>query len=259
MSNPIITLLTDFGLADHYVAAMKGVILGICPNAHLIDISHQVQPYAVSQAAFLLTQAHAYFPKKTVHVAVVDPGVGSTRRPILVEAAGQYFVAPDNGLLSLISTTKVRHITTERYFLPNRSSTFHGRDIFAPVAAHLAAGVPAAKFGKAITDFVQLSLNQPTQTGRRIWTGSVLHIDQFGNLITDFKDSEFSQVKTRTFELLIGLQTIQRWRSSYSEAEPGELFLITGSSGYLEVSAKQQSAAKLLGCGVGAPAELTLY
>ena len=142
MTRPILTLTTDFGLTDHFVGTMKGVILGICPAAQIVDISHGVTPFEIAEGAYLIAQAWRYFPKKTVHVVVVDPGVGSARRPILVEAGGQYFLGPDNGVLSMVylhEKCKVRHIVNEEYFRHPVSRTFHGRDIFAPVGAHLAA------------------------------------------------------------------------------------------------------------------------
>src|ERR1700729_3126348 len=151
MPAPILTLTTDFGLSDHFVGVMKGVILGILPEVQLIDVSHGIQPYGIADGAFTIAQAYRYFPKKTVHVVVVDPGVGSARRPLLAEMAGQYFVAPDNGVLSMVlarEKRKVRHITNERYFLDPVSRTFHGRDIFSPVAAHLTTGVTPAQFGR---------------------------------------------------------------------------------------------------------------
>ena len=151
MAEPILTLTTDFGLVDHYVGVMKGVILEICPHARIVDISHQVTPFAIAEGAYLIAQSYPWFPKKTVHVAVIDPGVGSERRAILVEAAGQYFVGPDNGLFSMVMARekhKARVITNDRYFRWPVSRTFQGRDVFAPVGAHLAAGVPAARMGK---------------------------------------------------------------------------------------------------------------
>src|SRR5262249_34254018 len=156
----------DFGLADHFVGTMKGVILGICPTAQIVDISHEIGTFEIAEAAFLIAQAYRYFPPKTVHVVVVDPGVGTSRRPILAEAAGQRFIAPDNGVLSLIYSqeeTKVRVITAEKYFLPKVSRTFHGRDIFSPVAAHVAGGVLPARAGKLITDYLRLSLEKPVR------------------------------------------------------------------------------------------------
>lgn len=262
MLNPLITLTTDFGSRDHFVGVMKGVILGIAPRARLIDISHEVQAFEVSEGAFTIAQAYRYFPKRTIHVVVVDPGVGSSRRPLLAEMAGQYFIAPDNGVLSMIFSReqpRVRVITNERYFLQPVSRTFHGRDIFAPSAAHLAAGVLPVKFGKRIDDFLKLTLDQPNRTGKRTWTGAVLKIDHFGNLITNLHIDSFPDVRTRPFELNIGLEKLNRLALTFSEGNPGELFVIIGSSGYLEVTANQTSAAKRLGCGVGSPVELQIY
>jgi len=262
MARRIITLTTDFGASDHFVGVMKGVILGIQPAAQIIDISHEIQPYEVPDGAFTIAQAYKYFPKKTIHVVVVDPGVGSTRRPLLAEMAGQYFVAPDNGVLSMIfaaESAKVRHITNERYFLHPLSRTFHGRDVFAPVAAHLASGVPPAQFGKRIDDHLRLTFQQPVHTGKHTWTGCILKADRFGNLATNFHIDQFPQVRTRPFELQAGLKTIARLALTFTECAPGELFVIAGSSGYLEVACNQGSAAKALGCGAGSPVELTLY
>lgn len=262
MSHPLITLTTDFGSSDHFVGVMKGVIASIARPAQIVDITHHVSPFEVSEGAFTIAQAYRYFPKKTIHVVVVDPGVGSARRPILAEMAGQYFVAPDNGVLSMIYSReqpKVRHITADRYFLKPVSRTFHGRDIFSPVAAHLAAGVGAAKFGKRIDDFLKLTLDQPSRTGKRTWTGAVLKVDHFGNLITNLHIDQFPDVRLRPFELNVGLEMISRLALTFAEGNQGELFVIAGSSGYLEVTANQASAAKSLGCGVGSPVELTVY
>jgi len=258
---PIITLTTDFGTADHYVGTMKGVILGIAPQARVVDISHEVRPFQIAQGAYVTAQACRFFPPKTIHVVVVDPGVGSARRPILAEIAGQYFVAPDNGVLSMVfdGAEKVRHITAERYFLQPVSHTFHGRDVFSPVAAHLAAGIPASRFGRRIADYARLDFAHPTRTGKRLWTGLVLHIDRFGNLITNFHIDQFPDLGARSFELNIGLRRVARLVSTFAEAQPGELVAIVGSSGYIEVVANQTSAAKLLACEIGSPAELVLY
>ena len=262
MLYPLITLTTDFGTADHFVGTMKGVMLGIAPRARLVDITHDVGPFEVSEGAFTIAQAYRYFPKRTIHVVVVDPGVGSTRRPILAEMGGQYFVAPDNGVLSMIFSrekAKVRHITNEKFFLHPLSRTFHGRDVFSPVAAHLALGVAPARFGKLIDDHLRLTLEKPNRTGKRVWTGTVLRVDRFGNLITNLTIEEFPQVKTRPFELNVGLEKVTRLALTFTECEPGELFTLAGSSGYLEVATNQGSAAKKLGCGVGSPVELVLY
>jgi len=251
MPKPILTLTTDFGLADHYVGVMKGVILGICPQAQLVDISHQAGRFAIEEGAYLIAQAYRYFPKKTVHVVVVDPGVGSARRPILMEAAGQYFVAPDNGVLARIYARekhKVRLISNQRYFRHPVSRTFHGRDIFAPVAAHLAAGVAPARMGKSIADYLRPPFEKPRQTGPRTWVGRILKIDRFGNVVTNFHADEFPGVE----ELTIGRAKARRLLGSYAEAQPGELFVIVGSAGYLEVSMNQGSAAEKMGCESGA-------
>lgn len=260
-ASPIITLTTDFGTQDHFVGVMKGVILGIAPDATIVDITHEIRPQDIPGGAFTIAQAYAWFPKKTIHVVVVDPGVGSERRPILAEAAGQYFVAPDNGVLSMVfarEEPRVRHITAERFFLKPVSRTFHGRDVFSPVAAHLAAGARPASFGKPIDDYFRLSFHKPTRTGKHVWTGTVLHADRFGNLITNFHVDDFPDVTSRAFELGIGLEKLSRLALTFSEGEPGELLVIVGSSGYLEVAANQASAARRLGCGPGAPVEFHL-
>jgi S-adenosyl-L-methionine hydrolase (adenosine-forming) len=261
MTRPIITLTTDFGLSDHFVGVMKGVILGLQPAAEVIDISHGVEPYAIADGAFTIAQAYRFFPKKTVHVVVVDPGVGSARRPLLAEMAGQFFVAPDNGVLSMIFSReqpKVRHITNERYFLHPLSRTFHGRDVFSPVAAHLASGVSPAKFGKRIEDYLRASFDQPTHTGKNTWTGIILKADGFGNLVTNFHIDQFPEIRTHTFSLKAGPRAITRLALTFSECAAGDLFAIVGSSGYLEMAVNQGSAAKALGCGAGTPVELTI-
>jgi S-adenosylmethionine hydrolase len=262
VTRPVITLTTDFGLSDHFVGVMKGVILGIQPAAQIVDISHGVQPYEIVDGAFTIAQAYRYFPKKTIHVVVVDPGVGSSRRPLLAEMGGQYFVAPDNGVLSMVfarEKPQVRHITTERYFLHPISRTFHGRDVFSPVAAHLTVGVTPAKFGKRIEDYLRASFDKPERTGQHKWNGVILKADHFGNLATNFHIDQFPSLRTHAFSLNVGSQAITRLALTYSECAAGELFAIVGSSGYIEVAASQGSAAKALGCGAGSPVELTIY
>lgn len=262
MTKPILTLTTDFGLADHFAGAMKGVILSICPRARIVDISHEVTPFEIAEGAFLIAQAYRYFPKKTVHLVVVDPGVGTARRPILVEAAGQYFVGPDNGVLSMVYSRekhKVRLISNDRYFRQPVSRTFHGRDIFAPVAAHLAAGVPPPRMGKLIEDHLRPSFEKPQRTGKRTWTGRILKIDRFGNIVTNFHVSDFPDLDRRNLAMVIGPHEIGVMARHYAECGPGELFVIVGSSGYLEVSVSQGSAAQQIGCETGAPAELMVW
>jgi S-adenosylmethionine hydrolase len=259
---PLVTLTTDFGLSDHYAGVMKGVIFSICPQATIVDISHDVSAYEISEAAYTVAQAYRWFPKKTVHVVVIDPGVGTSRRPILVQAAGQYFVAPDNGVLSMIYSREkhaVRVISAERYFLKPLSQTFHGRDIFAPVAARVAAGLPASQLGKIIQDYLRLTFEKPEQTGKRMWSGRILKIDRFGNMITNFSTADFPNLATGNFEMALGPHHVTVLALNYTETSPGELFLIAGSGGHLEVSARQASAAKISGCAVGAPADLTIW
>lgn len=263
---PIVTLTTDFGLADHYVGVMKGVILGIAPRAALVDITHEVPPFAVAEGAFQISEAWRHFPKKTVHLVVVDPGVGSLRRPILVEADGHLFVGPDNGVLALIyrgakaaAKVKVRHITNRKLFGPEMSTTFHGRDVFAPVAAHLSKGMKPSLVGKLIEDYLRPASDKPVRTGHRVWQGQVLRVDRFGNLVTNFLASEFPAVQTRPFVMIPGISRVEKLIHHYEEAGIGEVAVIVGSSGYLELSANQASAARILGVGVGAPVELSIY
>lgn len=262
-SVPIITFTTDFGTADHFAGVMKGVILSLAPHALLVDLSHDVSSYEVAEAAFLVAQAYPYFPPRTVHVVVVDPGVGSQRRPLLMQTAGQYFVGPDNGVFAQVFSREpkrtVRVLENPRYRLPAVSQTFHGRDIFAPAAAHLARGVTPARFGPKIEDYLRPLSEKPVRTARRGWTGSILKVDKFGNLVTNFTLGEFPQIAAGRFELQVGLQLVSRFASCYAENPFGEPFLISGSSGYLEVSVNQGSAAKQLGCAAGAPVELRVF
>jgi len=250
MPPPTLTLTTDFGLADHYAGVMKGVILGICPKARIVDISHEVTPYAIAEGGYLIAQSYRYFPRGTVHVVVVDPGVGSERRAIVAEAAGQMFVAPDNGVLSMVLARekhRVRAIENDRYFFHPVSRTFHGRDIFAPVAAHLASGVRPARVGKTVADAVRAEFAAARASGKGTWRGTVLHVDRFGNIVTNFASEEFPVVS----QVAVGRLTARRVVESYDEADSGEAVVIAGSSGYLEISIKQASAARKAGCRVG--------
>jgi S-adenosylmethionine hydrolase len=262
MRPPILTLTTDFGLSDHYVGTMKGVILGICPQARIVDISHEGNPFEITEGAYLIAQAYRYFPPKTVHIVVVDPGVGTSRRPILMEAGGQLFVAPDNGVLSMIYTRekhKIRLVSSDKYFLKPVSRTFHGRDIFSPVGAHLAAGVAPSRMGKIIQDYLRPAFQKPQRAGERTWSGRILKIDRFGNIITNFHIEDFPDLEKRKFAMVIDSQETSILAHNYAECGPGELFVIVGSSGYLEVSVNQGSAARKLGCESGALAELLVW
>jgi S-adenosylmethionine hydrolase len=263
MPQPIITLTTDFGLSDHFVATMKGTILGLCPGANIVDITHSITPFEISEGAFTIMEAWKSFPKKTIHVGVVDPGVGTSRRPILLEAGGHYFIGPDNGLFAMIydrdDSVKVRHLNIDYYFRKPVSRTFHGRDIFAPVAAHLANGVSPSHLGARIDDYLRIHTFWPTRHSKRSWTGQVLKIDRFGNLISNFSEAEYGEIKTRPFSLAIGTEKIQRLALNYAEVPFGEPVAIIGSSGFVEICVNQGNAARLLGCGVGAPIELSLW
>jgi len=262
MPSGLITLTTDFGQADHFAGVMKGVILGIAPRARIVDISHEVAPYNVTDASFVIAQAWRYFPRGTIHVVVVDPGVGSSRRPLLAQAGGHFFVAPDNGVLSTIyeaSPHKVRAITNSKLMRKEISRTFHGRDVFAPAAAHLASGVAPGRFGKPIRDYVRSWSIKPLRLGEQVWRGTILKTDGFGNLITNFQIDEFAGIKIRPFELRAGAARIRRLAVNYAETEIGEVFVIAGSSGYVEIAANQASAASRIGCIAGTAIELELF
>jgi S-adenosyl-L-methionine hydrolase (adenosine-forming) len=262
MKSPVITLLTDFGSSDHYVGAMKGILLGICPAAQLVDISHEIAPYAIAEAAFTLSQAWTCFPEGTVHLVVVDPGVGSARRPLLVEAAGHRFVAPDNGVLTMlydaVPAHEVREITASRYFRQPVSLTFHGRDIFAPVAAHLANGLAPVEIGTRTGDYQRFRFAKPAQTGSKTWTGTVLKTDRFGNMITNFDSETWRRLAAEPFEIKVGARLVSQMASNYAEMPADELFVIAGSAGFLEISVNRGSAANEAGAASGDNMELRL-
>lgn len=256
-----ITLLTDFGTRDYFVGVMKAVIHSIAPRARVIDITHDLDPYGIGPARFTLSQSWKYCAPGTVHVCVVDPGVGTTRRAILVEAEGHVFVGPDNGVFSDFVTkpgARARLLSNAKYHLKEVSSTFHGRDIFAPVAAHIASGVPLSKFGPRIGDAVRITTGQPLRTGKRFWQGEIAWVDRFGNLITNFPIAEFPQIYHRPFKLKAGFAALDSLAPNYAAGQPGEAILLVGSSGNLEVAVNQGSAARKLGLAVGSPLELEI-
>ncbi len=258
----LIALLTDFGLKDPYAGVMKGVIAGIAPRAGVIDICHEVAPQDVDQARFLLRASIPYFPKGTIFVCVVDPGVGSQRRALCVESGGRIFLGPDNGLFTELLAekgAKAREITNRKMMLREISQTFHGRDVFAPAAAHLAAGATPAQLGRLVRDPVRLPPLDPVRTGRRFWTGRVAHIDRFGNLVTNLPAQEFLPPAVRAIMVSAGFEKAWRVCRSYAEAPEGELFLIAGSYGTVEISLKQASAAKRLGVETGAPVDVEVW
>lgn len=235
----IVTLTTDFGLEDHYVGVMQGVIARIFPAARIVDISHRVQPYSIDQGAFFVGQSYRYFPPGTVHMAVVDPGVGTSRRALAALADGRYFVAPDNGLLPLALAglpLEVYAVDAERWGLKPMSSTFHGRDLFAPTAAWLASGKPLSEMGPRVEDWVRLD-----RPARR-----VLNIDRFGNVVTSIRPEELDG-----HVLQAGGARIGAFGETYEQAPAGEPFAIVGSAGLVEISIRQQSAAERLGLSIG--------
>jgi S-adenosylmethionine hydrolase len=263
----IITLTTDFGLADGYVAAMKGVVLGINPEARLVDICHSIKPQNISQAAFVLSTAYEFFPPRTIHLVVVDPGVGTERRAIIVRTPAADFVTPDNGVLSYViqqypaksadvsgqqlelgSGLEAVAITKSQFWRSTVSSTFHGRDIFAPVAAYLSLGLPLTDFGEAITSLTVLPLPQPYQAPDGTLVGHILHIDNFGNLITSIKSSDLPQ-KVQAIEVEVGNETISGLNRNYGTGE--RLLALIGSSGRLEISLKEGDASTFLKAAVG--------
>jgi hypothetical protein len=261
---PIITLTTDFGLNDHFVGTMKGVILDIVPEVEIVDICHAVQAYDVLDGALTISQAYSYFPTGTVHMVIVDPGVGTARRPILVSSDRHHFVAPDNGVLSLIYAREerihVRHVTSEHYFLQPISNTFHARDIFSPVAAYLAKGVDTQKFGDEITDFVRFNAPKAKPIDGHSLRGVILKIDRFGNVITNIAEQDapaLFQAEPPAFKLTVGKREITEMKSAYALGAPGEVFAIIGSMGYLEVAANRGAAAQLLGVTKGTDVTLT--
>lgn len=261
MSNPIVTLTTDYGTKDHLVGVLKGVILRIVPNATVVDINHHVVPFDVLDGALTLAAAYSYFPPRTVHVVVVDPGVGTERRPILASCDQHYFVAPDNGVLSLVyardAATSVRHVTSSHYFLNPVSPTFHGRDIFAPVGAWLARNYQTEAFGEEISDYTRFTLPRPKSAGQAM-KGVVLRVDSFGNLMTNFtpEDLPAAGVADGTIKLEIAGKRVERLGRTFADGPAGEPVAIVGSSGFLEIAVNQGNAARTLGANRGS--EVTL-
>jgi hypothetical protein len=261
----LITFTTDFGVAEHYVGAMKGVIHSIHPTAQIVDITNSVQSFDILDGALAISQAYSYFPKDTIHVVVVDPGVGGARRPIIATAGQYLFVAPDNGVLSLVyereERVMVRHITSEHYFHQPVSNTFHGRDIFAPVAAYLSKGVDAGKFGEEISDYTRFAAPRPKPLSANAWKGVVLKTDKFGNLITNITPKDVPQLfdePATSFKINIGKAEVTKLQPSYSAGAQGELFAILGSTGFLEISANKAPASRLAGADKGSEITLAL-
>ena len=257
LKSPIITILTDFGQQDAYVAAMKGTILGLTPNAKIIDIAHDLTRYNIIQAAFILLNSSKYFPMNTIHLVVVDPGVGTERRRIIVQGNRSYYVGPDNGVLSLAiqeeGLKKIILISERKYMRSNVTATFEGRDIFAPVAAHLAQGVPIESFGRKLDQMIRLHVSQPLISNHYI-SGKIIHIDGFGNIITNITYSQIQNLITigHKYQVTINqLTKTMKYMKSYGYVSPGELIIITGSSNYMEISINQGNAQKLFDAMTG--------
>ena len=263
MARPIITLTTDYGTNDHLVGVIKGVILSINPEVNIVDITHHVIAHDVLDGALTISQAYNYFPPKTIHLVVVDPGVGTQRRPIVVAGDQHYFVAPDNGVLSAIydqsESLFAWHITSEHYFRQPVSNTFHGRDIFAPVAGWLSKNWQTASFGELIEDFVRFSIPKPKVNGNTIKC-VVLKLDNFGNLITNLKgeDTPALVAPDAKFTIRAGNAEIKKLLPTFASGAAGEPFAIIGSSGYLELCVNKGNAARVLGIGRGAEVSVEL-
>lgn len=252
----IVTLTTDFGLSSGYVGSLRGVLLSTFPGAVLADITHQVTPYDIGEGALVLRASVPTFPAGTVHLAVVDPGVGGDRRPMILEAGGHLFVGPDNGLFTpfLDGPFLAWEIDADRAARGPMSPTFHGRDLFAPVAARLAAGEESSRMGRELRQPVRLDWPRPDREPRRL-AGAILHVDGFGNLISNIP-GEWLPVDSEGFALRIGDQVIETLVSTYAEAPAGRLVALVGSSGLLEVAVAQGHAARRLGLGPGAPIDI---
>jgi len=256
--NRIITLTTDFGTRDGFVGTMKGVILGINPDATIVDITHEIAPQDVEQGAFLFAASAKYFPANTIHVVVVDPGVGSARRAIAIQVGETIFVAPDNGVLTKeierLRDKEIRavQLSNTKFFLPHVSNTFHGRDIFAPCAAHLSLGTPLEEMGEPITDWVTLPHVLPMQRGDGAWVGRVVHIDRYGNVVTNIAAEMLRDADPARVVVEIAGKKISGLKRTYADGEEGELIALISSSWELEIAQRNGDAAKTLGILNGA-------
>jgi S-adenosyl-L-methionine hydrolase (adenosine-forming) len=252
---PILTLTTDFGLRDFYAGALKGSILTINPGIQVIDVAHTITGHDVLEAAFIIRGFYRSFPKGTAHVAVVDPGVGGARRPILVESKDYYFIGPDNGIFSYVyqmeGTFRVVHLTATQHFAAGVSDTFHGRDIFGPVAAHLLDGLDPRWLGQEITDFTRLPLPEVTAAGNRV-AGQVVYVDRFGNLVTNIEGAMLAAAAGRRLRVSAGAAVIDGLSQSYDRVAPGAPVALVGSLQTLEISVNRGSASAVLGLARGA-------
>jgi len=262
MRNPVITLLTDFGTQDHYVASMKGVILKINPQCRLIDITHQVNPHDIREGAFILANVYSYFPKGTIHLAVVDPEVGGARKPLLLVTPKYCFVGPDNGLFTTVAQKEsVKQIITldkQKYHLSKVSTTFHGRDIFAPVAAHLSLGIKPSAVGHKVDSLLRLGFEGPfIREGKLL--GEILHVDTFGNLVSNIDEGGlFRFTRGYPFVIRAGGKTIRGLKKGYWEGRKDEPIALLGSGGFLEISVREGRAQKVLKVKRGDPIQIVI-
>src|SRR5919106_4961320 len=260
MARPVIALLTDFGTRDHYAGTMKGVALGIGPDAAFVDITHDIAPHDVLGGALELAASYRYFPAGTIFLVVVDPGVGSSRRPLAAEAGGYRFVAPDNGVLTAVfrdmPPKRVVELTDRRYARPTVSRTFEGRDRFAPAAAWLAKGIQLTALGRPAPDYHRLDIPVPQVDGSTI-SGVVLRVDRFGNVVTNIdRRSVESAARGGALAVSAGGHTVGRLVATYADIQPGEICALFGSTDHLELAANSESAADRLQLGRGAPVEV---
>lgn len=264
MSRPIVTLTTDFGHNDHFVGVVKGVILGLNPEAEVVDLCNEVRPYDILDGAYTIGQAYRHFPLRTIHLVVVDPGVGTARRPLMMRTDQHWFIAPDNGVLSFVFALEesklVRHITADHYFLNPVSQTFQARDIFAPVAGWLSRGVEFSKFGEEVTDYVKFAPPKPKVLNERTIQGVVIKVDRFGNMITNLTPEDVPQLFAENpapFKMVCNNKEITKLNLAYAATPPGEVFIILGSSGYLELATNRGAASRILGVDRGAQIQVT--
>lgn len=264
-AKPIISITTDFGEDDHFVGAMKGVMLSINPDITLVDINHQVNSYDVFDGAYCLSQSYHLFPPGTIHLVVVDPGVGSERRPIIVQTKDYQFVAPDNGVLSMVyereERAEVRHISSEHFFHKPVSHTFHGRDIFSPVAAWLSRGTEPEQFGPVITDYARFSSVRPKWEGDSLLKGVAIKVDKFGNVITNIGPGDVPRLfgqNAPAFRIKINGHEITRLCESFAAANASEIIAVLGSSGFIEICTNRGSAAKALNVNRGTEVEVVM-
>jgi S-adenosyl-L-methionine hydrolase (adenosine-forming) len=259
MARPVIALLTDFGTRDHYAGTMKGVALGICADAVFVDITHDIAPHDVLGGALELAASYRYFPAGTIFLVVVDPGVGSSRRPLAAEAGGYRFVGPDNGVLTLAfketPPKRVVELTERRYARPTVSRTFEGRDRFAPAAAWLAKGIDLSGLGRMLTSWHTVNVPEPAVTESQV-AGEVLRVDRFGNLVTNVDRKTFEKFGREAVQITAGGATVGRLVATYADIQSGEVCALFGSTDHLELAANAGSAADTLGLTRGAAIEI---